>query len=75
MNHTMVGEMGFVRRAARSATVLSMGPATIFTLTRAAFGRMRREQPDLAAAFDDFIMRTLADRVDTANRTAAALQK
>jgi SulP family sulfate permease len=75
MNHTMVGEMGFVRSAARSATVLSMGPATIFTLTRAAFGRMRREQPDLAAAFDDFIMRTLADRVDTANRTAAALQK
>jgi hypothetical protein len=36
---------------------------------------MRRERADLAAAFDDFIMRTLADRVDDANRTAAALQR
>lgn len=74
MKHTMVGEMGFVRRSVRSATVLSMGPATIFTLTRAAFDRMRRERPDLAAAFDDFIMHTLADRVDAANLTVAALQ-
>jgi len=62
-----------VRQSVRSATVLSSGPATVFTLTRASFERMRREQPRLAAAFDDFIMRTLADRVDLANRTAAAL--
>jgi len=75
MKHTMVGEMGFVRSSVRSATVLSLGPATIFTLTRAAFERMRRERADLGAAFDDFIMRTLADRVDDANRTAAALQR
>jgi SulP family sulfate permease len=74
MRHTVIGEMGFVRKSVRSATVLSMGPATIFTLTRSAFERMRHERPDLAAVFDDFIMRTLADRVDAANRTAAALQ-
>jgi SulP family sulfate permease len=73
MKHTMLGEMGFVRQSVRSATVLSSGPATVFTLTRASFQRMRREHPRLAAAFDDFIMRTLADRVDLANRTAAAL--
>ena len=71
--HTVVGEMGFYRRSARSATVSSDGPATIFTLTRANFERMRRERPDLAGAFDDFIVRVLADRIDFANRTVAAL--
>jgi SulP family sulfate permease len=72
MRHTVVGEMGFVRRSVRSATVSSEGPATVFTLTRAHFERMRRERPDLASAFDDFLMRALADRVDAVNRAAAA---
>jgi SulP family sulfate permease len=71
--HTVLGEMGFFRRSLRSATVSSDGPATIFTMTRANFERMRTERPDLASAFDDFIMRVLADRVDFANRTVAAL--
>jgi len=73
MQHTVLGEMGFVRRSVRSATVLSSGPATVFTLTRAALARMRRERPDIADAFDEFVMRALADRIDRANRTAAAL--
>jgi len=71
--HTMLGEMGFVRRSVRAATVSSDGPATLFTLTRAELARMRRERPDLANAFDNFIMRTLADRMEAANRAAAAL--
>jgi SulP family sulfate permease len=73
MQHTVVGEMGFVRRSVRSATVLSSGPATVFTLTRAALERMRTERPDLAVVFDEFVMRALADRIDRANRAAAAL--
>jgi SulP family sulfate permease len=72
MNHSVVGEMGFVRRYVRSATVSTEGAATVFTLTRASFERMRRERPDLASAFDDFVMRALADRVDAANRAATA---
>ena len=71
--HTMLGEMGFVRRSVRAATVSSDGPAMLFTLTRAELARMRRERPDLANAFDNFIMRTLADRMEAANRAAAAL--
>jgi SulP family sulfate permease len=74
MTHTVVGEMGFFRRGVRSATVSSDGPAILFTLTRANFDRMRRERPDLASAFDDFIMRVLADRLDIANRGVAALE-
>jgi sulfate permease, SulP family len=75
MTHTVVGEMGFFRHSARSATVSSDGPVILFTLTRANFERMRRERPDLASAFDDFIMRVLADRVDFANRAVAALSQ
>ena len=73
MTYAVVGEMGFFRRSIRSPTVSSDGPVTLFTLTRANFERMRRERPDLAAAFDDFILRKLADRVDFANQAIAAL--
>ena len=73
MTHAVVGEMGFFRRAQRSATVSSDGPASLFTLTRANLERMRRERPELASAFDDFILRVLADRVDFANRAVVAL--
>ena len=73
MTHTVVGEMGFFRHSVRSATVSSDGPATLFTLTRVNFERMRRERADLSSAFDDFIMRILADRVDIANHQIAAL--
>ncbi|HEU5464793.1 MAG TPA: cyclic nucleotide-binding domain-containing protein [Candidatus Binatia bacterium] len=73
--HTVVGEMGFFRHAARSATVSSDGPATLFTLTRGNFERMRRERPDLASAFDDFILRILADRIDFANQALESLHR
>jgi SulP family sulfate permease len=71
--HTVLGEMGFFRHSVRSATVSSDGPATIFTMSRTNFERMRTERPDLASAFDEFILRVLADRIDFANRTVAAL--
>ena len=73
--HTVLGEMGFFRHSVRSATVSSDGPATIFTMNRTNFERMRQERPDLASAFDEFIMRVLADRIDFANRTVAALSR
>ena len=75
MTHTVVGEMGFYRHSVRAATVSADGRATFFTLTRANFERMRRERPDLASAFDNFIMRALADRVDFANHAIAALSQ
>jgi SulP family sulfate permease len=74
MTHTVVGEMGFFRSAVRSATVSADGPATLFTMTRPNFERMRRERPDIASTFDDFIIRILANRIDIANREVAALE-
>jgi sulfate permease, SulP family len=73
MTYAVLGEMGFFRRSIRAATVSSDGPATLFTLTRMNFERMRHERPDLAAAFDDFVFRVLADRMEFANHAIAAL--
>ena len=74
MIHTVVGEMGFFRHSKRSATVSSEGPAVLFTLAQKNFERMRRERPDLAAAFTDFILRVLADWIDAATCEIAALE-
>ena len=71
--HAVIGEMGFFRRKERSATVYSEGPVILFTLARTNFERMRRERPDLASAFDDFIMRVFANRLEFANRGVLAL--
>jgi SulP family sulfate permease len=72
---TVLGEMGFFRQSSRSATVSTDGPATLYTLTRANFEKMRRERPDLATAFDDFILRILADRIEFANSQVATLSR
>ena len=71
--HTVVGEMGFFRHAARSATVSSEGPALLFTLTRAHFERMRAERPDLASAFHECLLRTLSDRIGLSERMLMSL--
>jgi SulP family sulfate permease len=73
--HTVLGEMGFFRRAPRSATVSTQGPATVYTLSRENFEKMRRDQPDLANAFEDFILRVLADRITLSERAVAALSR
>jgi SulP family sulfate permease len=73
--HSVVGEMGFFRKISRSATVSSAGPATIYTLSRTNFERLRAERPELASAFDDLIKRILSDRIDFANREVLALSR
>ena len=72
---TVIGEMGFFRQSSRSATVSTDGPVALYTLTRVNFEKMRRERPDLAIAFDDFIMRVLADRIEFAGRQVASLSR
>jgi sulfate permease, SulP family len=69
---TVVGEMGFFRARIRTATVSIEQPAVLFTLSRESFERMKRANPELATAFVGFIVRTLADRLEFANREIAA---
>lgn len=71
---TVVGEMGFFSHAARSATVTSEGPATLWTLTRDSFDRLRRERPDVASAFYEFLLRTLSDRIRLTEKMVLAMR-
>jgi SulP family sulfate permease len=70
---TVVGEMGFFRQATRSATVSAEGASTLWTLTRPSFERMRQERPDLAGAFHEFLLRTLADRIVLSEKMLMAI--
>jgi SulP family sulfate permease len=70
---TVVGEMGFFRGNPRRATVSVEGETLVYTLTREAYDRLNRDDPALAAAFLEFIVRALADRLEFANRGIAAL--
>lgn len=71
--NTVVGEMGFFRGNARRATVTVEGESLVYTLTRSAYDRLSAENPALASAFLEFIVRALADRLEFANRGIAAL--
>jgi SulP family sulfate permease len=70
---TVVGEMGFFRRVARSATVSSEDASVLWTLTRPSFERMRAERPDLACAFHEFLLRTLSDRIALGEKMMLAI--
>jgi len=72
--YTVVGEMGFFRHSVRSATVSSEGPTSLFTLTRNNFERLSQERPDLAIAFEDFMIRVLSDRLVSRDREVAAFR-
>ncbi|MFT3777604.1 MAG: hypothetical protein QM772_04860 [Ottowia sp.] len=62
----------FISRVPRSANVVTKGPGT---LSREAFDQLRRERTDLAAAFGDFLLRTLADRRMLTQRMVSALSR
>lgn len=65
--HTIVGEMGFFRRQMRSASVVAIGPVTIYQLDRESFERMKMADPAMARALMEFLIKTLSDRLEFAN--------
>ena len=75
LGHTLLGEMGVYRGAPRGASVVVDQPTTVYQLTHAEIRRMETENPTLAHAFHKFVIRTLASRLDFANREVAALQR
>ena len=75
LGHTLLGEMGVYRNMPRGASVLADEPTVVFQLARSSLARMERENPALAHAFHKFVIRTLASRLDFANREVAALQR
>ena len=72
LGHTVLGEMGFYRGTPRTASVIAERETTVYRMQRDAYDRMAIEAPTAAAAFDRFIIRTLADRLSFANSEIAA---
>ena len=70
---TVIGEMGFFRKAPRVAAVIAEQPTVIYRLTRKNFEKMQEEDPKAAAAFYRLIVRVLSDRLEFANREISAL--
>ena len=70
---TVVGEMGFFRDALRTASVVAAENSILYSLTLEAFERLERERPNVANSFLQFIIRTLANRLDFANRESTTL--
>lgn len=70
---TIVGEMGFYRAATRTASVIADEQTVFYSLTREAFEKMQADHPKSAAAFDKFIIRILADRLEFASLEIGAL--
>lgn len=71
--HAVIGEMGFVRRLARSATVVCEEAVELRTLSREAYERLRTERPELALALMEFLLRALADRSEMSDRSLLAV--
>jgi SulP family sulfate permease len=74
IRHTVVGEMGLYRTMPRGATLRVDQPAVAYRLSREALEQMEADDPLLAHAFHKFVIRTVAARLDFANREVAGLQ-
>ncbi len=70
---TVVGESGLYLGAKRSATVVSVKPAVLYRLSIDSLERITRESPHLAAAFHQFVVRLLAERLVLATGASKSL--
>ena len=69
---TLLGEVGFLDGAPRSATVRARGPLETARLTRPDFDRLSRERPDLAQQLLSNIAIDLAARLRSTNALLTA---
>lgn len=67
----MLGEIGVYLRARRTASIVAEQPSVVYRLSAANLAAMRRDNPALAAAFNEYMVCVLAERLTD---TTAALQ-
>jgi SulP family sulfate permease len=60
---TVIGEVACYLGLPRSASVIADQDSSAFRITKAALERMRREDPELAVAFHEFMARAAAERL------------
>ena len=72
---SLVGELGFYTGAARTASVVADEPTRAFRLTREALEQLTSDAPEIAAAFHELVVRSLAKRTGHLMRVVHALQE
>lgn len=72
---TVVGEVGMFLGGQRMASVVTEKPCKVYRLTTAALERMRGEDPVLALAFHQFVVRLLAERLTTTSNMLRGFQE
>jgi SulP family sulfate permease len=70
---TAVGELGLYLGAKTTASVVAESPTTAYRLTREALSRMVEKEPELAAAFHEFIARLVSEKLTATTRTLEAV--
>jgi SulP family sulfate permease len=75
VGHTIVGEMGLYRMLPRGASVRADQLTIAYRMSTEAMARMEQDDPALAYAFHKLVIRTLAARLDSANREVAGLRR
>lgn len=74
MRHTMLGEMGFVRRETRSADLIARGKTVVYALSRDTYAKLEADRDPAIDALLELVSVTLSDRIISANRTIGELQ-
>jgi SulP family sulfate permease len=72
---TVVGELGLYLGTMRTASAIADSPTIAYRLTQSALLEMREKEPALAAAFHEFAVRLLSERLAATNRLLEAVLK
>jgi SulP family sulfate permease len=72
---SVVGEIGLYLGGARTASIVTTQPSTLYRLSASALEQMKVEDPEVAMGLHQWIARLLAERLSYTNRTLEALMK
>jgi sulfate permease, SulP family len=70
---TVVGEIGWYLNIPRSASVMTEKPSVVYKMSLDTMERMKKEAPDVAAAFHQFMARLLCERLVNTDKTLRAV--
>jgi SulP family sulfate permease len=70
---TVLGELGLFLGVPRTASVVVEKPCVVYELSADALQRLKREAPEVAAEFHEFLVRYMAERIVNCNKTIRAL--